>query len=60
MATMQMSLYYDNQLVPSNLSVLEKVNMVEDISVFNIKFLVNLVSTWAHNLLHNKSQWSTM
>jgi len=37
---MRISFCHDDQLVPSNLSVSEKVDVVEDISVFNIKFLV--------------------
>jgi len=40
MAAVQISLCHDDQLVSSNLSVSEKVDVVEDISVFNIKFLV--------------------
>jgi len=42
MAAVRISLHHDDQLVPLNLSASEKVDVVKDISVYDVKFLVRI------------------
>jgi len=56
---------YDDQLILLNLFASENINIgnVMLVNKFNIRFCLafyNLVSNEAHNLLQNKSQWSTV